>query len=208
MYLVELVVSDPIVALDQALPLVVGEPQPIDDLGDEAQLVQRGSTEVDMLAAGYRDENRVVTLRYEVTSADGIDLASSTEPLVTLLREVEQHASQWGSTGQVFPALTPGSRSAPDRTRTCAHGSGGRRPLPAKCLVRGRSTAHGRGWSLTGPPSTLPPADLRSSSQSPVARIHPATGVEASCVRAGYIRWSSGGRGGSSFWASTSRPSL
>lgn len=85
----------PVSTLEAMLHGVDGEPEPVTDLGDEAQLVLNDSTAVSpAVIAGYIDDDRIVTLKYEVQLTDAeVDLQPHADVLIDLLRRVERRAS-------------------------------------------------------------------------------------------------------------------
>lgn len=93
---VDLQVQDPSVALADAL-VVEGTPTPVEGFGTEA-LVEVSTAGLPAVMVGYRDTERVVTLRYEVQSAVGgvTDPRTRADQAVELLRIVRQRIATPG----------------------------------------------------------------------------------------------------------------
>lgn len=92
-HVVDLQLQSPSVALAQALT-IDGEPAPVEGLGDEAA-IEQSTANVPGVMAGYRDQDRVVTLRYqaqEITSGV-LDPRSRADALVETLRIVSTRTS-------------------------------------------------------------------------------------------------------------------
>jgi len=93
-HVIDLQLQGPSVTLDQALT-IEGEPAPVEGLGDEAAIEQSTANVLGVMA-GYRDEERVVTLllyqAQEITSG-AVDPRSRADALVETLRIVHTRLS-------------------------------------------------------------------------------------------------------------------